>query len=96
MGPEEAPAVEIRIQSVRLDEGRPLTPEELAALESATDPAELVFSFEPTEGIARSFFLVIGVCPFCAGELSDWREHRGRRLKHCFACHFEFEEVEAI
>ena len=30
-------------------------------------------------------------CPFCGGTLSEIREQGGKRLRHCYACHFEFE-----
>ena len=29
-------------------------------------------------------------CPFCGGTLSEIREQGGKRLRHCYACHFEF------
>lgn len=28
----------------------------------------------------------------CGGTLSEIREHNGRKYRHCYACHFEFEE----
>ena len=31
-------------------------------------------------------------CPKCGGLLSAVREHRGKRYRHCYSCHFEFEE----
>ena len=31
-------------------------------------------------------------CQRCGGTLSEIREHNGRRYRHCYACHFEFEE----
>lgn len=31
-------------------------------------------------------------CPFCGGPLSEIREHKGKKYRHCYACHFEFEE----
>ena len=31
-------------------------------------------------------------CPKCGGALSETREHNGRRYRHCYSCHFEFEE----
>lgn len=31
-------------------------------------------------------------CPSCGGILSEAREHNGKRYRHCYACHFEFEE----
>ena len=32
------------------------------------------------------------VCRYCGGQLSEKREHNGRGLRHCFACHFDFYE----
>ena len=32
-------------------------------------------------------------CPSCGGVLSDVREHNGKKYRHCYACHFEFEAV---
>ena len=29
-------------------------------------------------------------CPYCAGFLSEVREHKGRKYRHCYSCHFEF------
>ncbi len=31
-------------------------------------------------------------CPSCGGILSEIREHNGKKYRHCYACHFEFEE----
>ena len=31
-------------------------------------------------------------CRFCGGRLSEIRTHNGLRYRHCFSCHFEFEE----
>jgi hypothetical protein len=28
----------------------------------------------------------------CGGALSEIREHNGKRYRHCYSCHFEFEE----
>lgn len=50
----------------------------------------LSLSANVTAATARRFFLTIGVCPFCAGDLSEPRQHNGRKLRHCFSCHFEF------
>lgn len=33
-------------------------------------------------------------CPSCGGVLSEIREHEGKRYRHCYACHFEFEEED--
>lgn len=33
-------------------------------------------------------------CPICGGTLSEIREHNGKKYRHCYACHFEFEENE--
>lgn len=33
-------------------------------------------------------------CKFCGGLLSEVREHNGKKYRHCFSCHFEFEENE--
>lgn len=33
-------------------------------------------------------------CPFCGGRLSTLREQGGSRLRHCYACHFEWEVEE--
>lgn len=30
--------------------------------------------------------------PLCGGILSDIREHNGKKYRHCYACHFEYEE----
>ena len=32
------------------------------------------------------------ICPKCHGILSDIRTHNGKKYRHCYACHFEFEE----
>lgn len=29
-------------------------------------------------------------CRYCGGTLSEIRVHNGRRLQHCYSCHFEF------
>lgn len=29
-------------------------------------------------------------CKYCGGTLSEVRMHNGRRLQHCYSCHFEF------
>ena len=31
-------------------------------------------------------------CPLCGGALSEVREHNGKKYRHCYACHFEYEE----
>ena len=31
-------------------------------------------------------------CPHCGGILSGIREHKNRKYRHCYSCHFEFEE----
>lgn len=31
-------------------------------------------------------------CPLCGGILSEIREHNGKKYRHCYACHFEYEE----
>ena len=31
-------------------------------------------------------------CQYCGGILSEIREHNSRKYRHCYACHFEFEE----
>lgn len=31
-------------------------------------------------------------CPLCGGILSEVREHNGMKYRHCYACHFEYEE----
>jgi len=31
-------------------------------------------------------------CKRCGGALSEIREHNGKRYRHCYSCHFEFEE----
>ena len=31
-------------------------------------------------------------CPYCGDALSEIREHNGKKYRHCYACHFEFEE----
>lgn len=33
-------------------------------------------------------------CPSCGGILSEIREHSGKQIRHCFACHFEFTVSE--
>ena len=30
-------------------------------------------------------------CPKCGGALSEIREQNGRKLRHCYSCHFESE-----
>lgn len=30
-------------------------------------------------------------CLLCGGILSEVREHNGKKYRHCFSCHFEFE-----
>lgn len=32
------------------------------------------------------------LCPLCGGILSEIREHNGKKYRHCYACHFEYEE----
>ena len=32
-------------------------------------------------------------CPSCGGVLSEVREHNGKKYRHCYACHYEFEVV---
>lgn len=32
-------------------------------------------------------------CRNCSGALSEPREHNGIMYRHCYSCHFEFEEV---
>lgn len=34
-------------------------------------------------------------CPNCGGILSEIREHNGNLYRHCFSCHFEFNEEES-
>lgn len=29
-------------------------------------------------------------CPLCGGWLGEIQEHKSRKYRHCFACHFEF------
>ena len=31
-------------------------------------------------------------CKYCGGVLSEIRQHNGKSYRHCYACHFEFEE----
>lgn len=31
-------------------------------------------------------------CPLCGGPLSEIREHNGKKYRHCYSCHFEYEE----
>ena len=31
-------------------------------------------------------------CQRCGGALSEIREYNGQKYRHCYACHFEFEE----
>lgn len=33
-------------------------------------------------------------CPMCGGALSEVRESGGKRYRHCYSCHFEFEVKE--
>lgn len=40
----------------------------------------------------RAHCIRLGLCPFCLGALSEMRIQNGRRLRHCYSCHFEFEE----
>ncbi len=30
-------------------------------------------------------------CKRCGGALSEIREHNGKKYRHCYSCHFEFE-----
>lgn len=30
-------------------------------------------------------------CPHCGGTLSTTRKHNGKKYRHCYSCHFEFE-----
>ena len=30
-------------------------------------------------------------CKNCGGALSKIREHNGKKYRHCYSCHFEFE-----
>ena len=32
-------------------------------------------------------------CPFCGGKLSTIRKSEGREYRHCYSCHFEWEET---
>lgn len=34
----------------------------------------------------------VRICRRCGGKLSTLRIQNGRRLRHCFSCHFDFEE----
>ena len=31
-------------------------------------------------------------CEKCGGILSEVREHNDKKYRHCYACHFEYEE----
>ena len=31
-------------------------------------------------------------CKSCGGTMSEIRIHNGRRYRHCFSCHFEYDE----
>lgn len=33
-------------------------------------------------------------CPNCGGPLSTIREYNGKKYRHCYACHFEFEVIK--
>ena len=33
-------------------------------------------------------------CPSCGGTLSEVRESKGKKYRHCYSCHFEFEVKE--
>lgn len=46
------------------------------------------------EKIGKDLFLDVKSCPFCGGTLSEIREHNGKKYRHCYSCHFEFEEEE--
>ena len=35
-------------------------------------------------------------CPHCGGALSEIREHKGKKYRHCFSCHFEFEVMTDV
>lgn len=50
----------------------------------------IIITMQATAALVRSFYLAIGSCPFCHGNLSDVRHQNGRRLQHCYSCHFEF------
>ena len=30
-------------------------------------------------------------CPFCGGKLSEVRDHEGKKYRHCYGCHFDWE-----
>ena len=52
---------------------------------------DLLVSAKATPALVRAFYLAIGNCPFCRGTLSEIRHQNGKRLRHCYSCHFEFE-----
>ena len=31
-------------------------------------------------------------CPHCGGILSEIRVHKGKKLRHCYSCNFDFYE----
>lgn len=35
-------------------------------------------------------------CSHCGGALSEIREHKGKKYRHCFSCHFEFEVMTDV
>lgn len=34
-------------------------------------------------------------CKFCGGKLSEEKEHNGKRYRHCYGCHFDWEVDDA-
>ena len=52
------------------------------------------FSAEKLAEAVRAFAIAHRICPFCHGRLSETRIQNGRRLRHCYSCHFEYEEEE--
>ena len=52
------------------------------------------FSAEQLAKAVRAFSIAHRICPYCHGVLSSTRIQNGRRLRHCYSCHFEFEEEE--
>ena len=33
-------------------------------------------------------------CKFCGGKLSEEKVHEGKRYRHCYGCHFDYEVVD--
>lgn len=46
----------------------------------------------PERSKLREMYVALGVCPYCRKELSEIRTNGRDRWRHCYSCHFDFEE----